>query len=67
MTKAERENWLINIQNAATEVAMVHGWETIRFILNEYGGGVSSIERLRPCYYESVWNALFDYERELKD
>lgn len=67
MTKMERENWLINIQNSATEVAKEHGWETIRFVLNEYGGGATSIERLKPSYYESVWNALFDYEVGLKD
>lgn len=67
MTKAERENWLINIQNTATEVAKALGWETVRFILDEYGGGASSIERLCPSYYESVWSTLFDYEREMKD
>lgn len=67
MTKAERENWLINIQNTATEVAKAHGWETVRFVLNEYGGGATSIERLSPSYFESVWNALFDYEVGLKD
>lgn len=67
MTKAERENWLINIQNTATEVANALGWETVRFVLNEYGGGASSIERLNPSYYELVFNALFDYEVGLKN
>ena len=67
MTKAERDNWLVNLQNAAAYVAKELGWETVRFVLNEYGGGASSIETLRPCYYEAVYNALFDYEVGLKD
>lgn len=67
MTKAERENWLCNIQDYATRVARQLGWETVRFILNEYGGGASSIETLNPNHYEAVWNALFDYEIGMKD
>ncbi len=67
MTKTERKSWLCNIQNTANEVAKELGWETVRFVLNEYGGSASSIESLRPSYYESVWNALFDYEVGLKD
>ena len=62
MTKYERENWLCNIQDYATRVAEQFGWETVRFVLNEYGGSASSIETLIPSYYEEVWNALFDYE-----
>ena len=67
MTKTERENWLCNIQDYATRVARHLGWETISFVLNEYGGGASSIETLNPSYYEAVWNALFDYEVGMKD
>lgn len=67
MTKAERDNWLVNLQNTAINVAKELGWETIRFVLDEYGGGASSIETLRPCYYESVYSALFDYEADMKD
>lgn len=67
MKNAEKENWLCNIQDIANEVAKELGWETVRFVLSEYGGSASSIESLRPIYYESVWNALFDYEVGLKD
>ena len=67
MTKMERENWLCNIQNTADAVSKELGWETVRFVLQEYGGGATSIERLNPSYYESVWNALYDYEVGLKD
>ena len=67
MTKAERANWLDNIYPTANQVAKELGWDQVRHILNEYGGGASSIERLSPCYYESVCNVLFDIEREMKD
>ena len=67
MTKTERENWLCNIQDYATRVARQLGWEKVRFVLNEYGGGASSIETLNPSYYEAVWNALFDYEVGMRD
>ena len=67
MTKANRENWLCNIQNYADRVAGQLGWATVRFVLNEYGGGASSIETLSPSYYEAVWNALFDYEVGMRD
>ncbi len=67
MTRSERENWLCNIQNVATTVAKEIGWETVRFVLAEYGGGASSIETLHPSYYESVFNVLFDYEAGTKD
>lgn len=67
MKKTERENWLDNIYSTANKVAKELGWEQVRHILIEYGGGATSIERLSPSYYESVWNALYDYEVGLKD
>ena len=67
MAIRDKENWIINIQNAATTVAKELGWETVRFVLAEHGGGASSIETLHPSYYEAVYNALFDYEVGLKD
>ena len=67
MTEFEQENLLINTQNTAMTVAKQLGWETVRFVLAEYGGGATSIEALHPCYYESVFNALFDYEAGTKD
>lgn len=68
MTRSEKENWLCNIQNTANTVAASeNGPEKVRFVLREYGGDASSIERLSPSYYEAVWNELFDIEREMKD
>ncbi len=67
MTNAERANWLDNIYSTANVVARELDWDTVRFVLNEYGGGATSIENLRTSYYESVWNALYNYEVDLKD
>jgi hypothetical protein len=67
MTKAERANWLDNIYSTADAVSKELGWDRVRFVLQEYGGGATSIERLNPSYYEAVWNELFDIEREMKD
>ena len=67
MTKSDRENLICNIQDYADRVAEQLGWETVRFVLNEYGGGASSIETLSPSNYEAVWNALFDYEVGMRD
>ena len=67
MPNRDKENWIINIQNVATAVARELGWETVKYVLAEYGGGASSIETLHPSYYESVYNSLFDYEVGLKD
>lgn len=67
MTESEKNNWMDNLFSAADKVAGEVGWEKVRFILREYGGGASSIESLKPSYYESVFNELFDYEAGLTD
>ena len=59
-------DWLINIENAAAMVAKEQGWNTVLFILREYGNA-SSIEFLSPRYYQDVYNVLFDCEVGLKD
>jgi len=67
MTDIEKNNWLDNISSAADMVAGEVGWEKVKFVLHEYGGGASSIESLSSNYYESVYNELFDYEVGLSD
>ena len=56
MTKSDKENWIINIQNAANEVATLFGNDEVTHILKKYGA--SSIEYLSPCYYAEVFNEL---------
>lgn len=58
---------LIDIENMTASVGTQLGWETVKFVFREYGGGASSVKTLHPRYYESVWNALFDYEIGMKD
>lgn len=66
MTKPEKEHWYCSIENTAAAVAQELGWETVRFVLQEYGN-TSSIESLSPSRYQEVFNTLFDYEVGLKD
>ncbi len=68
MTEPEKEHWLCNIENTAVAVARELGWETVRFVLREYGNA-SSIESLSlsPSRYQEVYNALFDYEVGIRD
>ena len=37
MTKKERNNWLMNIESVAVEVAANIGQETVDFVLSKYG------------------------------
>lgn len=59
-------DWLTNIENAASAVAKELGWDTVLFVLREYGNA-TSIEDLHPDSYQAVYHALFDYEVGLKD
>lgn len=59
-------DWLANIENAAATVAKELGWNTVLFVLREYGNA-SSIEDLHPGSYQTVYNALFDYEVGIRD
>lgn len=65
MTKAEKENWLCNIQNTVDAVSSHIGYDTVKFILQKYGA--SSIEGLNPCYYPEIFSELFAIEADLKN
>lgn len=56
MSIRDNDNWIINIQNTADEVASQLGCETVKHILGKYGA--SSIEDLSPSYYTEVFNEL---------
>ena len=56
-------DWMMYIENCATEVGDNYGYELVDFILQKYGA--SSIEELNPAYYEAVFNELYYYETEL--
>ncbi len=51
-----RMDWVISIENAATEVAAFLGMEAMRYVLRKYGA--DSIETLNPQYYSEVFAEL---------
>lgn len=57
MTRNERNNWLINIENTAAEVAANVGQETVNFVLNKYG--VKSIYALESSDLSEVFSELY--------
>lgn len=58
MSIRDKENWIINIQNAANEVASHLGYETVKHIFEKYGA--TSIEDLSPSRYTEVFDE-FDF------
>jgi hypothetical protein len=63
MTKGDKsmsnEEWIINLENTADEVAGICGSEVVRFILREHGA--RSIYDLNPGDYEEVFSELYAY------
>ena len=57
MTRCERENWLINIQNTAIDVANEYGDDVVKNVLSRYNA--ASIEDLLPSDYEEVFGELY--------
>lgn len=60
MSSTERENWLASIQSTAEELAELTsdtGVDCLAWILEQHGA--KSIEDLRDCELESVFNELF--------
>ena len=51
-----RMDWVISIENAATEVAAFLEMEAMRYVLRKYGA--DSIETLNPQYYSEVFAEL---------
>ena len=56
MTRAERNNWLSNIENTAAKVAANVGQETVDFVLNKYG--VKNVYALRSSDLSEVFSEL---------
>ena len=54
MTKAEKENWLINLEDVSSQVDA----ETVNFVCGKYGA--KDIYGLSPSDYQEAWNELFD-------
>lgn len=57
MTRDERNNWLINIENTAAEVAASVGQETVDFVLSKYG--VKNVYALKSSDLSEVFSELY--------
>ena len=57
MTRDERNNWLINIENTAAEVAANVGRETVDFVLSKYGA--KSVYTLKSSDLSEVFSELY--------
>lgn len=47
MTKSEKKNGIVNLENTANTVAKELGWSTVLSVLKHYGA--TSIENLSPA------------------
>ena len=56
MKMMSTKDWIINLENAAAEVATLWGKETVRHIFQKYGA--KSIEDLSPCHYSEAFDEL---------
>ncbi len=56
MTTKERRNWMINIENAATEVTEKVGSAVVRAILHRYDA--HGLHDLSPQFYSEVFADL---------
>lgn len=64
MTKAERENWIVNIENTASFISAEIGEEVIASTLYKYGA--RSIEQISSSDLSEVFSELYSIEADLK-
>ena len=61
MKKAEKDNWLINLEDVSSRVDA----ETLKFVCGKYGA--KDIYELSPSDNQEAWNELFYYARDAND
>lgn len=61
MTRAEKENWMINLEDVSSQVDA----ENVKFVCEKYGA--KDIYSLSPNDYQEVWNELFQYAVDAND
>lgn len=64
MTKHERKNWLVNIENTATFIASEIGEEIVTSTL--YKHGASSIKGIASSCLSEVFSDLYAIEADLR-
>jgi len=63
LTKAERENWIVNIQNSASVITSQLGSAVVESVLARYG--VKYEEQLSSSDLPEVFSELFSIEADL--
>ena len=60
-----RMDWIISIENAATEVAALLGMETVKYVLRKYNA--DSIQTLAPQHFSEVFAELDFMAKDARD
>lgn len=63
MTKSERQNWIINIENTAAAVSAQVGQAVVDSVFKRYGA--HGIWDLNPSYLPDVFSELYAIEADL--
>ena len=63
MTKTERKNWIINIENTAAAVSAQVGQAVVDSVFKRYGA--HGIWDLNPSYLPDVFSNLYAIEADL--
>lgn len=64
MTKDERENWIINIENTASSISSQVGSAVVDGVFQRYGA--YNIDDLNPSYLPDVFSELYAIEADLR-
>ena len=65
MKMMSKNDWIINLENAAAEVSALLGNETVQHVLQKYDA--RSIEDLNPCYYSEAFDELDFMANDARD
>jgi hypothetical protein len=64
VTKDERENWIINIENTASTISSQVGSAVVDGVFQRFGA--HSVEELNPCDLPDVFSELYAIEANLR-
>ena len=64
VTKDERENWIINIENTASTISFQLGSAVVDGVFQRYGS--HSVEGLNPSDLPDVFSELYAIEADLR-
>lgn len=64
MTKSERQNWIINIENTAAEISAQVGQAVVDSVFKRYGA--RHIQDLNPLHFPDVFSDLYAIEADLR-